>query len=539
MSFFTLIRPSMVVLRLVQSRSTCPPLGVAYLAGSLKAAGHQVDVIDAVGEAIFQILPFNEGKDFFHGLTLDAIVDRVDSDSDYLGVSCMFTIEWPLVRQLLTKLRARFPDKPIIIGGEHVTATSDWIMKNHPEVDYCVLGEGESKLVHLIHALDNGLSVSEVAGVVSKENSRKPERAGSIDRYLMGLRIEDVDDIPLPAWDLIPIQQYIDNGFGYGVDRGRNMPMLATRGCPYQCTFCSSPQMWTTKWLAREPAQVLDEMQGYIERYGAENFSFYDLTAIVKREWIITFCKLILERGLKFSWQLPSGTRSEAIDDEVAYYLYQTGCRNLNYAPESGSKRTLQSIKKKVNLESMKKSMRSCLKNGLVVKSNTIMGFPGETHRDIWQTLKWVYSIALLGVHEVTVTMYIPYPGTEIFDYLRSTGKIPEFTDEYFNSLATRGNFFANKSFSENISDRTLSIYIMFAMLGTTFVCMMRRPGRYFGAIRNVLFNKSEESRMEASFRVVVRQFKHLFSSKRSTPYLATRKTKSMNEISATKEISA
>ncbi|MBI2501043.1 MAG: cobalamin B12-binding domain-containing protein [Deltaproteobacteria bacterium] len=279
MSHVTLIRPAMVVVRLIQSRSTCPPIGVVYLAASLKKAGHQVHLIDAVGESILQILPFDGGDEyghynFFHGLTLDETVDRVDPNTDYIGVSCMFSIEWPLVRELLVKLRKRFPDKPIIIGGEHVTAMAEW----RPEVDYAILGEGEGPLVALIAALESGQPAGSVPGVVAKQNPKKPQRTGSVDRYLFDLRIREVDDIPLPDWDSIPILQYLDNGFGYGTDRGRNMPMLATRGCPYQCTFCSSPQMWSTKWLARKPELVLDEMELYQKKYGAENFSFYSVS---------------------------------------------------------------------------------------------------------------------------------------------------------------------------------------------------------------------------------------------------------------------
>ena len=83
------------------------------------------------------------------------------------------------------------------------------------------------------------------------------------------------------------------------------------------------------------------------------NFDFYDLTAIVKKDWIVKFCQKIAERGLSFTWQLPSGTRSEAIDDEVANYLFKSGCRNLSYSPESGSKKVLARIKKKIKTDSV------------------------------------------------------------------------------------------------------------------------------------------------------------------------------------------
>src|SRR6476620_3967712 len=124
------------------------------------------------------------------------------------------------------------------------------------------------------------------------------------------------------------------------------MPMIATRGCPYQCTFCSNPEMWTTRWYAREPGKVLDEIQLYMDKYAATNFDFYDLTAIVKRSWIIQFTNEILTRKMKFTWQLPSGTRSEAIDDEVSRLLYASVCWNMSSAPESGSPEVLKRIKK-------------------------------------------------------------------------------------------------------------------------------------------------------------------------------------------------
>ena len=107
--------------------------------------------------------------------------------------------------------------------------------------------------------------------------------------------------------------------------------------------------MWTTRWIPRDPDLLLDEMQFYQEKYGAENFDFYDLTAIVKKSWILDFCRKIEEREMKFTWQLPSGTRTEAIDGEVASLLYRAGCRNMSYSPESGSPTVLRRIKKKIH----------------------------------------------------------------------------------------------------------------------------------------------------------------------------------------------
>ena len=154
------------------------------------------------------------------------------------------------------------------------------------------------------------------------------------------------------------------------------MPMMASRGCPYQCTFCSNPSMWTTRWIPRDPDLLLDEMQFYQKKYGAENFDFYDLTAIVKKSWIVDFCRKIEERGLSFTWQLPSGTRTEAIDGEVASLLYRSGCRNMSYSPESGSPAVLRRIKKKIHPDSVIGSISEATKNGMNIKCNIIFGFP-------------------------------------------------------------------------------------------------------------------------------------------------------------------
>jgi anaerobic magnesium-protoporphyrin IX monomethyl ester cyclase len=504
MSHITLIRPPMVLLRVVHARSTCPPLGIAYLAGSMRSFNHDIEVIDAVGESIFQFTKINNGKNIAHGLDLDQIVSRIDEKTDFICLSTMFSIEWPLDYELIKKIKTKFPEKLIIIGGEHVTATADWIMKNCPEVDYCVLGEGEVKLVNLINFLSGSLKEKEFdsSGIISREYKR-PERQGPVDKYLMGLRIKSVDDIPLPAWDLIPLNNYLDNNFGYGTDRGRNMPMLATRGCPYQCTFCSNPQMWSTRWVARDPVKVLNEMETYIKDYRIENFSFYDLTAIVKRDWIITFCNLILERKLNFTWQLPSGTRSEAFDEEVVDLMYRTGCRNLNFAPESGSPSVLKRIKKKIDPKAMLKAMKICLNRGMVVKSNIIIGFPKETHFEIWQSLIFLAKMSWIGVHDATVSKYYPYPGTEMYDNLRKEHKISDFSDSYFWSLSN----LTGKSYSEYVSTKAVDFYSITGLLIFYVISIIRRPQFFFKSLYNVVLGRKEESRMEATIRTIYKRF--------------------------------
>lgn len=487
----------MLVPRLALTAPTCPPLGLAYLAAVVREQGHEVAVVDSVGEAPEQFLECVDHRFLSHGLSALEVAALIAEDTEVIGVSCMFSHEWPLTRDLIEILHERCPDALVVVGGEHATALPDLVLRDAPAVGVVVVGEGEETFADVVRARRDPAAVAALPGVVTRGDGADaalvigPERA----------RLRAVDDIPEPAWDLLPIEAYLELGHGFGVHRGRSMPILATRGCPYQCTFCSSPFMWTTRWVPRTPALVLDEIEKYLEVHRAQNIDFYDLTAIVRRSWIIEFCELILERGLEFTWQLPSGTRSEAIDDEVVALLRRAGCRNMSYAPESGSPEVLERIKKKVDLTRMKRSMRGAVRAGINCKANIIMGFPGETHRNVRQTLRFCAEVAFLGLHDLAVTPFSPYPGTELFDQVRAEGKVPELDDDYFYSLAAYSDLTSAVSYSEHISDKALGRYTWLGMATFYAVSYLCRPWRVVSVVRHVLWSETQESRLEMTLR--------------------------------------
>lgn len=486
----TLIRPPMVLSRMAHTTPTCPPIGLAYLAGSLRAAGHQVDVVDAVGEGLDAFVPLGS-RFLVHGLSRAEVVRRVDPATEVIGVSVMFSHEFPEARRLVEELAVAHPQAIIVAGGEHVNAVPEETLRRTPAIRHAVLGEGEETFVELLARIGAGDDVAGMAGVATRAG-------GGVVCGPPRRRIRAVDDIPEPAWDLTPLGRYLDAEKGFGVNRGRSMPLLATRGCPYQCTFCSSPAMWTTTWLARDPAKLLDEMERHLAAYRIDNFDFYDLTAIVKREWIVRFCRMIVERGHTFTWQLPSGTRSEAIDGEVSELLYRSGCRNVSYAPESGSPAVLARIKKKIRLDRMKDSMRHAVGAGLNVKANVLLGFPGETRREMRESLAFVASMAALGIHDVSITSFSPYPGSELFEGLRQAGRIPELDDAYYEGLASYTDVADAVSWSEHVTGRELAIYRVGGMLAFYGVSFLRRPWRPFKILGNVV-RRRQESRLEMS----------------------------------------
>jgi radical SAM superfamily enzyme YgiQ (UPF0313 family) len=210
--------------------------------------------------------------------------------------------------------------------------------------------------------------------------------------------------------------------------------------------------------------------------------------------------RVINERGHRFTWQLPSGTRSEAIDGKMARLLYESGCRNLSYAPGSGSPSVLKRIKKKVALGRMKNSMRAAIKSGLNVKANIIIGFPDETHSEIFETLKFLVVMAITGVHDMSISPFSPYPGSELFDDLRKRGQILEFSDDYFYSLETYTDLLHTISMSQHVSGRALGLYRGFGMVLFYGVAFAVRPWRIVKTVVNV-FRDHQESRGEMSLR--------------------------------------
>jgi hypothetical protein len=282
----------------------------------------------------------------------------------------------------------------------------------------------------------------------------------------------------------------MQGGFGFGVNLGRSMPILATRGCPYQCTFCSSPAMWTTRYYVRDVHDVVDEIASYVERYGATNIDFYDLTAIIKRDWILAFCAELERRKLSITYQLPSGTRSEALDAEVLAALHRTGCHNICYAPESGSPRTLQRIKKKIKPERMVESIRAATRNGISVKANLIIGFPNETKREIWDTVRFGIRLAWVGAEDLPLFPFVPYPGSELFRQLRDEGVVPELSNAYFAQLGY-GDLDRAPSLTRHVSSRQLAWIRAIGMTVFLVVGYLRRPWRVVRTLNALVTERS------------------------------------------------
>ena len=496
-----LINPPRLMKPMSATMKPSPSLGLGFIAGALKKEGHTIQIIDALAEAPNQYISF-KGDIVLNGLNEVEIAKLIHPDTAVIGLSLMFSGNWLHNRILIDYLGKCFPMASIIAGGEHVTAIPEVCIQQTHHLKICVCGEGEEAVAAAVRAIENKSGFDQIPGIVYRNKDNLPIRNAAKNR------IKEIEEIPWPAWELFPLEKYKKHGIIYGVDRDvYSVPLSATRGCPYQCTFCSSPQMWGTRYYMRNPIDVANEIEHFKDRFGVLNFDFYDLTAIIKKDWIIEFAKEIIKRKLNITWQIPAGTRSEAIDQEVAHYLYLSGCRNITYAPESGSIETLKLIKKKVSLPDMLRSISYSSKEKMNIKINIIIGFPSEKHKNIWQTIWFLLKASWHGVNDMAPSVFSPYPGSELFRQLSDAGKIDLNNDAYFYQIIYVDTFFNNYFYNTNINKYALRFYLLSYLIIFYSSNFLFHPTRLLKTISN-LFTQKYESRGEMALGELIKRSK-------------------------------
>jgi anaerobic magnesium-protoporphyrin IX monomethyl ester cyclase len=492
-----LIRPPYVIpIRSVTGNKGVPSLGLAYLASALKADKHEVKCIDAFAEDMDNLASIDNSKYLANGLSIENIIKKIPRDTDAVGISCMFSNEWIHTSKIVKELKIAFPSIFLVLGGEHVTADHQYILENYPEVNCCILGEGEQKIRSLMMGLQIGnTDLSKIEGITFLDPITK-----EIKSTTLSYRIKDLSEIYPPDWESVPLHKFLDRGMGMSIMGKRTIPMLLSRGCPYRCTFCSSENMWTTRWTPRDIDSVIVEMKTYIKRYQVDHIDFYDLTAIVNKSWTISFCKRLIKENLNITWSLPSGTRSEALDEEVLNLLKTSGCTKITYAPESGSVRMSKLIKKNVNLDKMLKSMRYAVDQGMIVKANMVFGFPDERFTDIFLNFIFMFKMARAGIHDVPCFGFTPYPGSALFDRLMKEGKIKR-DDNYYQFLVNLvyTSPLERVSWSDKMPDFMMPIFSLGGMAFFYFFQYLFRPSRFISLIKHVYYNKPQ-TMLESAF---------------------------------------
>ena len=354
-----------------------PGLGIAYIASSLRAAGHEIDLLD--------------GK--LAHLTVDEIVRRVvEGRPDLVGITCM-TVEYPRAVQIATRIKRDRAGVPIIVGGAHVNAVGRQALEEGAAFDYACVGEGEYLVRELADALERSVEASAIPGIVSRKGGEiavAPPRSPP----------EDYDALPFPAWDLFrPVS---------------TIPLITHRGCPFRCVFCSHNSGFKPRY--RTPANVLDEVEEILDRYRPNRIRIEDETFGLHMGRTKAILEEIIARGFHRSISFSAQTRVDRIDEEFVRLLKTANFETLELGVESGNPDVLRETQKGITLEQVERAVGLAKANDLRVWCKFILGHPNETRETIRDTIDF---IAKINPHKLSVSIMTPFPGTPIHEMAR------------------------------------------------------------------------------------------------------------------------
>ena len=358
-----------------------PALGIAYVASSLRAAGHEIELLD--------------GK--LDDLTLDDIVTRVREDRpDLVGITCM-TVEYPRAVEIARRIKQDRADVPIVVGGAHVNAVGRQALEEGAGFDYACVGEGEYLTCELADALGRKADPSAIPGLVSRQGDDLVTAAPRPPP-------DDYDALPFPAWDLFR--------------RVNTLPLITHRGCPFKCVFCSHNSGFKPRY--RTPANVLDEIEEILERYRPERIRIEDETFGLHMGRTKAILEEIISRNLHRRIRFSAQTRVDRVDEEFIRLLKTANFETLELGVETGNPDVLREIKKGITLEQVEHAVALAKASGLRVWCKFILGHPHETHATIRDTMNFITKI---NPHQLSVSIMTPFPGTPIHEMaLRGEG---------------------------------------------------------------------------------------------------------------------
>ena len=454
----------------IQVQTPTPPIGLAYIGAYIKKYGYDYTGIDACGEALSEVRKVETDSDLLiQGLTLKEVINKIPKDVKIVGLTALFSHAWFLARNIALEVKKLYPNCIIIVGGEHPTALPVNTLKND-FIDLVILGEGEETFLEFVKCVDEGLDYRKINGVAYKNDK------GEIIINERRKRVSNIDDIPYPDWDSWSINDYIEHQQVSGINLGRGIPILGTRGCPYECTFCSNDRMWTKRFVMRSAKSIVDEMEYMKKKYNVSAFSFMDSTFIVNNKKVIGFCEELIKRDLNIKYQLPAGTRCEAINQELVNALEKSGLEKLSLAPESGSEEIRNIIKKKINYSKFINAVKMLSKSRISVGCFIVIGFPEDNKKTLMLTSQMLFKLAYLGVDDVTVSQFTPYPGSYLYDELTKN----KVFDGNLEEVSDIVSFYSKKrrSYSKNLSPNLTHYAMFFMFLQFYVISFLLRPWR-------------------------------------------------------------
>ena len=450
-----LINPPRIHPKLWGKPSVFQPLDIAYVAALLEKQ-HEVLIIDAPTEG-WENLEEIDATKYRQGLSNEEIATKVKHWSPrVVGVTVPFSGWWKSTYELISAVKSINQDIIIVVLGLHPSARPKECLAN-PNVDFVVIGEPEQTMFELVDVLEqkNLEGIEKVKGIGFVKNGKT---------VITPLRppIEDLDSLPFPARHLLPMDKYFEavkENPLRGEIRKPWVMMITSRGCPYDCVFCSIHNVMGKKWRGRSPQNVVDEINQLVHTYKIKQIDFYDDNMTLNKKRMETICDLIVKEGLDIEWYTPNGVRADTLDENLLKKMKASGCKKIRIAPESGVQNVLDKIvKKNLNLKDVEKAVVLSKKVGIKVGCFFVMGLIGETKEDINETIRYAYKLKSLGADRFYFSVAMPVYGTELYeqakkgDFLKADFsdealagvepliETPEFTTDDLRELCARAN---------------------------------------------------------------------------------------------------
>lgn len=383
------------------------PLGLGYIASYLQKHGFSVDLIceDGVTDV------------------MNMVRTRLASQN-YLcvGVSCM-TSSYPGGLRIASLVKQSSPATPVILGGAHISAVGEPILDEQPEVDMLCTGEGEITFLELVLALRDGVrDISGVQGLFWRDSEGNIRNNGPAPLH------DNLDDFPYPARDLVEFDRFALHSHVATGNR-REATIITSRGCPFNCIFCSAHLTHGRKYRFHSDDYVVNEIRLLRDRYGVGYVFIEDDSFTVIKDRVRRLCK-------RFEQELPDITfgcfsRVDIFDEEMAAMLHGAGVKLVIFGIESGVPEVLKKMRKGTDVSGAQRAIELCRRYGMHSYASFVVGFPFETRRNIQQTIDFGKS---LKASSVTFNPLVPYPGTSLFDPMQHYPATPEGWERFLTS---------------------------------------------------------------------------------------------------------
>ena len=399
------------------AESVAIPVGLLSIASYVEKKGFQVEVYDANIE--FNLDELNKSSErYLIGASWQNIEKRISSKNyDVVGISNIFYAQLPDAIQTARIVKKVLPESILVIGGPHSSAAGEEILREVPEIDIAVAGEGEITFSEILEWKLGMCDIASIRGISYRKNGQV------VTNQRQGL-INNLDKLPMPAYHFVDIEKYFKSvEFKKGkwvLKEHKVFPILTSRGCPYECVFCTIHLHMGRRMRNHGIQYVLNNIKYVIDNFAVQHFHFIDDNVSMDRDRFIGILKGIIElnkSGYNIVWQTPNGTRVDTLDEETLKLAKESGLKSIFLSIESGDQMVLDNvIHKKLLLEKVLEVASLCKKLKIKAKAGFIMGLPGETKESFKKTIQFAKMLQDKFGIKSAITTAAPYRGTKLYD---------------------------------------------------------------------------------------------------------------------------